>query len=81
MKLSADAGGAAMATLIGQGNLEIPVTTVTIQGNELRLEARAVSGTYQGTLRGSGEIAGEWTQGADRFPVTFKRTASETNKP
>jgi hypothetical protein len=83
LKLSPAADGTATATLIAvdQGNLEIPVATVTIKDKQLQLEARAVSGTYSGTLGGSGEIAGEWAQGANRFPVTFKRVSSDAKKP
>ena len=83
LKLWPAANGTATATLIAveQGNLEIPVTTVTIKGKELQLEARAVSGTYRGTLGAGGEIAGEWSEGPNHFPLTFKRVSSETKKP
>ncbi|MBZ5626697.1 MAG: hypothetical protein LAQ69_49665 [Acidobacteriia bacterium] len=83
LKLSPAAGGTAMAILIAvdQGNLEIPVSTVTIKDKQLQLEARAVSGTYRGTLGESGDIAGEWSQGPTRVPLTFKRGSSEAKKP
>ena len=83
LKLWPTADGTATATLIAveQGNLEIPVTTVTIKGKELHLEARAVSGTYRGTLGAGGEIAGEWSEGPNHVPLTFKRVSSETKKP
>ena len=83
LKLSAAADGAAMATLIAieQGNMEIPVNTVTIKDKELQLEARAVSGTYRGTLGANGEITGEWVEGTNRIPVTFKRPSPEGKKP
>lgn len=80
LKLSSSANGTAMATLISggqRGEMEIPVTTVTItvtsQGKELHLEARALSGSYQGTLSATGEIGGEWAQGAIHLPLTFKK--------
>lgn len=83
LKLSAAADGSATATLtvIDQGSQEIPVTTVTIQDKQLQLEARVVSGTYRGTLGGSGEIAGEWSQGPARLPLTFTHVASVGKKP
>ncbi len=83
LKLSPAADGTATAILIAveQGNLEIPVTTVTIKDKQLQLEARAVSGTYRGTLGASGDIAGEWAQGRNRLPLTFKRVPSEAKKP
>lgn len=82
LKLSPAADGSARATLIAvdQGNLEIPVTTVTIQDKQVQLDAPAISGTYRGTLGGSGDIAGEWTQGTTRLALTFKHVTSETKK-
>jgi hypothetical protein len=76
-----DGTAAAKLIVVDKGNLEIPVTTVTIKGMELQLEARAVSGTYRGTLGAGGEIAGEWSEGPVHFPLTFKRVSSETKKP
>jgi len=74
LKLSASTDGTAAATLIAvdQGNLEIPVTTVTIKDKQLQLDARAVSGTYVGTLGANGELTGEWSQGQTHLPLNFK---------
>jgi hypothetical protein len=82
LKLRTAADGTATATLIAveHENLEIPVTTVTIKGKELHLEARAVSGTYTGVLGRRGEITGEWSEGSGHFPLIFKRVAFETKK-
>ncbi len=79
LTLSAAPDGTARGTLVSldKGNLEIPVTTVTLQGKQLELQARAVGGTYRGTLGASGEIAGEWTEPAVRLPLTFKRIAAD----
>jgi hypothetical protein len=78
LKLSAAPDGTAKGLLISvdKGNLEIPVTTVTLKGNQLELDARAVGGTYRGTLGANGEIAGEWVETAARMAVTFKRAAT-----
>ncbi len=78
LKLAPAPDGTATATLISvdKGNLEIPVTAVTLQGPQLELLARAVGGTYRGTLGSSGEIAGEWIEPAARLPLTFKRAAA-----
>lgn len=78
LKISAAPDGTATAVLISvdKGNAEIPVTTVTLKGRELELEARAVGGTYRGTLGANGEIAGEWTEKTTRIPLTFKRAAA-----
>lgn len=77
LRLSRAADGSAAAVLIAvdSGNLEIPVTTVTVQGKDLQLEVRAVSGSYRGTLGDGGGIAGEWSEGGNRLPLNFKRAA------
>jgi len=75
LKLSPAPDGTAKGLLISvdKGNLEIPITTVTLKGNQLELDARAVGGTYRGTLGANGEIAGEWVEKTSRIPLTFKR--------
>ena len=75
LKLSASADGTATATLIAvdKGNLEIPVTAVTIKDRQLQLDVRAVSGAYTGTLGPNGEITGEWSEGPTRLALNFKR--------
>ena len=65
---------AALLTSLDQGNMEIPVTSVTIEGQQLDIEARAISGIYRGTLGASGDIAGEWQEGSERLPLILKRT-------
>jgi hypothetical protein len=77
MKLARAADGRAVGTLVSleQNNTEIPVTTVTAQSTQLRLEVRAISGVYTGTLV-NGEIAGEWSQGPATGPLTFKRVTA-----
>jgi len=78
---AANGTAAAKLIVIEQGNMEIPATTVTINGQELQMELRAVSGTYRGTLGAGGEIAGEWSEGPTHFVLTFRRVSSETDKP
>ena len=76
LTLSQAADGTALGTLVSvEKGLEIPVTTVTITGNELGLECRAVSGTYRGTLGAGESIAGEWAESDVRLPLTFRRAA------
>ena len=75
LRLAADAEGKASGVFIAydQNTLEIPITTVTIEGKEIRLESRPVSGLYKGTLGENGEISGQWGQGQMTAPVVFKR--------
>jgi len=83
LKLSPAPDGTAAATLtrLAPSKMEIPISTVTIRNKQLELESRAVSGSYRGTLGGSGEIIGEWIEGSAHAPVTFKRASSETKAP
>lgn len=73
--LTPGADGTAVATLanLDKGGEEIPVSTVTIQDAELKLDVRVVSGTFRGTLGAGGEIAGEWSEAAARVPLVLKR--------
>jgi hypothetical protein len=75
MRLTAAPDGTAIGTIIAidQGNLEIPVSTVTVNGRELQWESRSIGTTYRGTLGDNGEIAGELVQGPAKFAVVFKR--------
>jgi autotransporter translocation and assembly factor TamB len=78
LKLSTASDGTAVGVLIGSepGAPEIPVTVVTVKGAQLYLESRAVSGTFNGTLGDTGEIAGEWTQRTTRLPLTFRKVTA-----
>jgi hypothetical protein len=72
---ASDGRAAGVFVSVDQNNQEIPITTVTLQGAQLQVEARVISGTYKGTLGASGEISGEWSQGPTTAPLTFKRIA------
>jgi hypothetical protein len=74
LMMSSAPDGTATAVLVSvANNVEIPVTTVTIQGKTLALEARAVGGVFRGALGPEGEITGEWTEKTVRAPLIFKR--------
>lgn len=78
LKPAADGTATGTLTSVDQGNQQIPVTTVSISDKQLKLEVRAVAGTFVGTLEASGEIAGNWTQGPNSLPLTFKRASTPT---
>jgi hypothetical protein len=75
LKVANGASGAT-GTLVSldQGNLEIPISTITQQGSKLKLTVTMISGTFEGEVT-SGEIAGTWTQGPLSLPLVFKRSA------
>jgi hypothetical protein len=83
LTLSRGSDGKASGVLISvdQGNTQIPVTTVTIHGKELRLEVRAISGTFAGTLGNDGAITGTWTEGTASLPLTLQRAATAKKRP
>lgn len=57
---------------IDQGARGIPVETVSVKDKTLRMEVKAVNGTYEGTLDAVGTKAtGEWSQGPSTLPLTL----------
>ena len=76
-KISKDAAGALTAKMdsLDQGARDLPVDTVGFKDGTLRLELKAISGVYEGTLDQAGnKAAGRWTQGAQVLPLTLERT-------
>lgn len=59
---------------LDQGSAELPITSITQEGNVVKFEIRAVGGSYAGELKG-GELAGAWTQGMGSMPLNLKRAS------
>ncbi len=60
---------------LDQGANGIPIDSITLNGDTVRLEIRKIGGSYEGTLNGAGtQIAGQWTQGGAALPLIFERT-------
>lgn len=71
---AADGTGAGSITTVGEDGPEIPITTVTQNGDRLQLEIRAIGGAYSGKLDpAKGEISGIWTQAGSNTPLVFRR--------
>ena len=63
---------------IDQGPDGIPISSMTLQGSDLKFTVDAVRGTYQGKVSPDGKsIAGTWTQGQP-LPLEFQRASKET---
>lgn len=60
---------------VDQGANGIPVSALTLKDSNLNLVVDAVHASYEGTVKGSAEIDGIWTQGQP-FPLRFKRAAT-----
>ena len=65
-------GATGILVSLDQGNVEIPVATITQDGSRLKLLVTMISGTFDGELKG-GELAGTWTQGKLSLPLVFKK--------
>jgi hypothetical protein len=77
-----EGGYAAVVHSIDQGAMNIPITTVTLSGDSLRLELKSAF-AYEGKLQPDGNtIDGNWIQG-DSTPLVMKRVDKipEFNRP
>lgn len=61
--------------------LEIPIAAITQEASGVRLEVKAVGGSYAGALNPDGtELIGTLTQGPAVMPLTFRRASPESGK-
>jgi murein DD-endopeptidase len=66
-------------TSLDQGGAKIPIDSIKVARNSVRLEVKMVSGVFEGTLDGdASKIAGTWTQGGPALPLEFTRSAEPT---
>lgn len=76
LKLDRAADGSISGNLISldQGNVTIPIETISYQNGSLRLAMKLVSAVYEGRLSEDGkEITGTWQQGGNSLPLVFRR--------
>src|SRR5687767_10021301 len=65
-----DGGLAATADSPDQGAMDMPVSSVTLENNALRLEMKIIGGLYEGTVNDDrSEVAGKWSQGGQSWPL------------
>ncbi len=77
-----EGGYTAVAHSIDQGVMNIPITTVTLNGDSVRLELKSAF-AYEGKLQPDGNtIEGKWIQG-DSTPLVMKRVEEipQLNRP
>jgi uncharacterized protein (TIGR03435 family) len=76
----ADKGGYKAAFYsIDQGGQPINADSVTLTGSALKMEVKAIGGTFEGKLSGDGKtIDGNWSQGPNPLPLTLTRATPET---
>jgi alpha-beta hydrolase superfamily lysophospholipase len=52
----------------------IPIDTITVNGDAVRLEIKSVEGAFEGVLnKERTELTGKFTQAGQEFPLSFKR--------
>lgn len=77
-----DSGLTAKIDSVDQGAMGLPVTTITQQGTQVRLELRSLMASYEGRVsKDGGEISGEWRQGGAALPLVFKRSEAGLARP
>jgi pimeloyl-ACP methyl ester carboxylesterase len=87
LKLEQAADGALNGNLVSldQGNVSIPIQTVSLQNGTLRLDLKLIGAVYEGKLSEDwAEIYGTWQQGGNSVPLLFRRpgvTVSSRLKP
>jgi dipeptidyl aminopeptidase/acylaminoacyl peptidase len=60
----------------------IPIDSITVNGDALRLEIKSPAIVFEGSLnKERTELTGTFTQGDQQFPLTFKRSEQATPAP
>jgi pimeloyl-ACP methyl ester carboxylesterase len=71
----------AKLTSVDQGNVTIPVDTVSFADGALRLELKSIAASYDGKLSDdSSELSGTWHQGGNSIPLSFHRPGAAPAK-
>ena len=72
--------GALSGTFISvdQGNAEIPLTEIKLNGRAMSFQAPRVNGSYKGTMSADGsQVEGTWSQAGQSMPLNVVRLAGE----
>ena len=69
-------------TSVDQGGARIPMDKIQLTGDSVRLEVKAVNGTFDGRLsEDQTKIKGTWSQGGPALPLEVTRTAAVADAP
>jgi len=72
--------GSSTGSLTASDGLEVAIATIVQKGNSLTLDVKNVGGSYSGTLKDDGTIAGTWTQPPFVGPLNFQRVATPLDR-
>ena len=81
---AADGSLAGTMDSIDQGATSIPISAISEARGSVRIEIRKIGGEFTGKISDDGsEIAGDWKQGGQTLPLTWKRLAQapDTARP
>jgi hypothetical protein len=53
----------------------VAIDSITLEGNKVRFSSAPLKSSYEGTLKGSDTINGNWIQG-QKLPLVFKKTTT-----
>src|SRR6185295_17974028 len=61
----------------------VPIEVITVKGDSVRLEMKSVDAVFEGKMNSnSSELTGNFSQGGNTLPLTFKRSAeAKTEAP
>ncbi len=84
LKISKEKDGSFAATVdsLDQNAMDLPVSSLTLDGEALRFEMKMIGGLYEGTLnKDRSEVSGTWRQGDQSWPLKFKRVEKKPETP
>ena len=84
LKVTKSNAGALSAELVSldQGSASIPVDSITVKVDSVRLEMKSIGATFVGVLnKERTDLAGTFSQGGQELPLTFKRGEQEAVLP
>lgn len=83
LHVTAGEGGALGGTLDSpdQGAAGIPLSSVTLEGDRVRIVSAAIAGELDGRLTPDGRIEGLWKQGGTELPLTLVRSEGPPEAP
>jgi uncharacterized protein (TIGR03435 family) len=74
-------GWSAQSYSIDQTPMPFPVTSITLQGADVKISVQRIGGTYEGKMSPDGStITGNWSQGAS-LPLVLKRVSPDAAWP
>ena len=67
---------------LDQGAIDLPLSSLTLEGNRLRFEMTAIGGAYDATLNEErSEATGKWSQSGNSWPLVLKRIEKAPGLP